>query len=278
MSVWFITGASRGFGRAVAEEALKRGEKVVATARNPSSLEFLPQEFGDNMLTLQLDVTKQSQVNDAVDKAVSHFGSIDILFNNAGIGYFAAVEESDEQEYRRMIEINLFGLASVTNAVLPHMRAQRSGTILNVSSVGGIRSFPAVGWYNASKFAVEGLSEALQLETAPLGIRVVLIEPSAFATDWAGSSAAEVKPDRVITDYADTAGAQRKIFRENAGKEPGDPQRAAVAIVDVAHDTRPPLRLPLGNYAYDGLIEKLDAVRLDISAREDISRSADKVR
>ncbi|NWO07638.1 MAG: SDR family NAD(P)-dependent oxidoreductase [Alteromonadaceae bacterium] len=176
MTTWFITGASRGFGREVALEALRRGDNVVATARRTEALEELVATGGSKLLALQLDVTIAEQVQAAVARAHEAFGSIDVLFNNAGIGYFAAVEESDEAEVRTMMEINVFGLAAVTNAVLPEMRARRSGTILNVSSVGGVRSFPAVGWYNASKFAVEGLSEALDLEVAPLGIRVIIVE------------------------------------------------------------------------------------------------------
>ncbi|WP_232323672.1 oxidoreductase [Catenuloplanes japonicus] len=276
MLTWFITGSSRGFGRQVALRALHNGDRVVATARAVEALKDLQEVGGDNVLTLPLDVTDPEQVVAAATEAEARFGGIDVLFNNAGIGYFAAVEESDEAEIRRMMEINVFGLAAVTNAVLPGMRARRSGRILNVSSVGGVRSFPAVGWYNASKFAVEGLSEALAQEVAPLGIKVVLVEPSGFATDWAGNSAAEVTPEAEIADYAPTAGTQRAGFRAGAGKEDGDPARAAVAIVDVAHDPQPPLRLPLGNYAYDGLLEKLDTVRADIAAREAISRSADR--
>lgn len=276
MTVWFITGASRGFGRAVAFEALRRGDKVVATARNTSQLSELVEAGGANVLALQLDVTVPEQVDAAVAQAITTFGAIDVLFNNAGIGYFAAVEESDEAEVRKMMDINVFGLAAVTNAVLPGMRERRSGTILNVSSVGGVRSFPAVGWYNASKFAVEGLSEALDLEAEPLGIRVVLVEPSGFATDWAGNSAAEVTPEKEIADYAPTAGANRQSFRDNVGKEPGDPLLAAQAIVDVAHEIAPPKRLPLGNFAYDGILEKFDAVRADIAARESVSRGADR--
>ena len=228
------------------------------------------------MLALQLDVTIPEQIQAAVARAHEGFGSIDVLFNNAGIGYFAAVEESDEDEVRTMMEINVFGLAAVTNVVLPEMRARRSGTILNVSSVGGIRSFPAVSWYNASKFAVEGLSEALDLEVAPLGIRVIIVEPSGFATDWAGNSAAQVTPDKEIADYASTAGENLKSFRDNVGKEPGDPALAAKAIVDVAHEQTPPKRLPLGNFAYDGILEKFESVRADIAPRESISRGADR--
>ncbi|MEN0136549.1 MAG: oxidoreductase [Rhodococcus sp. (in: high G+C Gram-positive bacteria)] len=276
MATWLITGASRGFGREVALEALRRGDNVIATARTVDQLADIISEGGDRALAVPLDVTDPAQVKVATEQALQGFGAVDVLFNNAGIGYFAAVEESDDAEVRRMMEINVFGLAAVTNALLPSMRAQRSGTILNVSSVGGVRSFPAVGWYNASKFAVEGLSEALEQEVSPLGIRVVLVEPSAFATDWAGNSAAEVSSDRVIADYDGTAGEQRRTFRENVGKEPGDPIRAAVAIVDVAHEENPPKRLPLGNFAYDGLLEKLDAVRADVEAREKISRGADR--
>lgn len=276
MTVWFITGASRGFGREVALEAIRRGDQVVATARSAAALRDLVDAGGDDLLALQLDVTLPEQIATAVTQATERFGRIDVLFNNAGIGYFAAVEESGEAEVRTMMEINVFGLAAVTNAVLPGMRARRSGTILNVSSVGGIRSFPAVGWYNASKFAVEGLSEALDLEVAPLGIRVVLVEPSGFATDWAGNSAAEVTPEKEIADYGATAGANRQSFRDNVGNEPGDPALAAKAIVDVAHDAIPPKRLPLGNFAYDGILEKLDGVRADIAARESVSRGADR--
>jgi hypothetical protein len=175
-----------------------------------------------------------------------------------------------------MMEINVFGLASVTNAWLPSMRERRSGTIMNVSSVGGIRSFPAVGWYNASKFAVEGLSEALSQEVAPLGIHVILIEPSGFATDWSGNSAKEVESKAIIADYDGTAGAFRENFRAHTGKEPGDPLKAARAIVDIAHDPRPPHRLPLGNFAFDGMLEKFDMVRKDIALRERMSRGVDR--
>lgn len=276
MTTWFITGASRGFGREVALEALRRGDSVAATARDVSQLAELKAEGGERVLALRLDVTSPEQIADSTAQALAHFGGIDVLLNNAGIGYFAAVEESSESEVRRMMEINVFGLAAVTNALLPAMRARRSGTILNVSSVGGVRSFPAVGWYNASKFAVEGLSEALQQEVGPLGIRVVLVEPSGFATDWAGSSAAEVAPEKEIEDYAGTAGAQRRTFRDNVGTEDGDPARAAVAIVDVAHDANPPHRLPLGNFAYEGILEKFEAVRADIAPREHVSRGADR--
>lgn len=275
MAIWFITGSSRGFGAEVAKEAASRGHKVVATARDVRALQPLVDEFGDAILALSLDVSDPAQIAAATDAALDRFGRVDVLLNNAGIGYFAAFEESDEEESRRLMEINVFGLAAMTKALLPSMRTNRSGTILNVSSVGGTRTFPALAWYHASKFAVEGISETLAQEVGPLGIRVVLIEPSGFATDWAGSSAQETRDGQEIFDYDGTAGEFRRGFRANAGKEAGDPKRAAIAIVDVAEDGHPPMRLPLGNYAYDGLLDKLDMVRVDISAREQVSRGAD---
>ncbi len=199
----------RGFGRQVALRALHNGDRVVATARAVEALKDLQEVGGDNVLTLPLDVTDPEQVVAAATEAEARFGGIDVLFNNAGIGYFAAVEESDEAEIRRMMEINVFGLAAVTNAVFaghacpplgshPQRLLRRRGAVV-----------PGRGWYNASKFAVEGLSEALAQEVAPLGIKVVLVEPSGFATDWAGNSAAEVTPEAEIADYAPTAGTQR---------------------------------------------------------------------
>ncbi|WP_420365553.1 oxidoreductase [Curtobacterium sp. L3-7] len=276
MATWLITGASRGFGREVALEALRRGDTVVATARNTGALSDIIDAGGNNVIPMKLNVADADEVRSVTTEAEKRTGGIDVLFNNAGIGYFAAFEEGEEAEERRLMEINVFGLAAITKALLPGMRNRRSGTIINVSSVGGLRSFPALSWYNASKFAVEGLSEAIAHEVAPLGIRMVLIEPGPFATDWAGNSAAETKPYREITDYASTAGANRQASRQGAGQEPGDPAKAAVAIVDVAHDANPPQRLPLGNIAYDGILEKFDMVRDDIAAREHVSRSADR--
>jgi NAD(P)-dependent dehydrogenase (short-subunit alcohol dehydrogenase family) len=276
MATWLITGASRGFGREVALEALRRGDTVVATARNTGALSDIIDAGGNNVIPMKLNVADADEVRSVTTEAEKRTGGIDVLFNNAGIGYFAAFEEGEEAEERRLMEINVFGLAAITKALLPGMRNRRSGTIINVSSVGGLRSFPALSWYNASKFAVEGLSEAIAHEVAPLGIRMVLIEPGPFATDWAGNSAAETKPYREITDYASTAGANRQASRQGAGQEPGDPTKAAVAIVDVAHDANPPQRLPLGNIAYDGILEKFDMVRDDIAAREHVSRRADR--
>ena len=269
--VWFITGCSTGFGRELAKYVLERGYRTVVTARHPDEVADLAVE-GD-ALVLKLDVTNQGQIAAAIKAAEKKFGRIDVLVNNAGIGYFAAVEESEEKEVRRMFEINVFGLSRMINATLPGMRRRRQGFIVNFSSVGGLLSFPSVGYYSATKFAVEGLSEALWQEVEPLGIKVMLVEPSGFRTDWAGRSANESK--RQIDDYAATAGAWRKQVRAISGKQPGDPVRAAYAIVKAVESPKPPHHLLLGNDAYEGAMAKLEALRKDFSAWEMVSRGAD---
>jgi NAD(P)-dependent dehydrogenase (short-subunit alcohol dehydrogenase family) len=221
----------------------------------------------------ELDVTNPAQVAAAAQAAEKRFGHIDVLVNNAGIGYFAAIEEGEDAEIRRMFDINLFGLAAVTRAVLPGMRKRRHGFIVNFSSIGGLRSFPAIGWYNATKFALEGLSEALWQEVEPLGIRVMLVEPSGFRTDWAGRSADESKAQ--IPDYAATAGAGRAGVRAASGRQAGDPVRAIEAIIKVVEGPNPPHHLLLGNDAYDGAIAKLADLRGDFAKFEAVSRGAD---
>jgi NAD(P)-dependent dehydrogenase (short-subunit alcohol dehydrogenase family) len=270
-SVWFITGCSTGFGRELAKQLLARGSRVVVTARNPQAL---TQFAGiENALVQKLDVTDPAEVAAAVQAAEKHFGRIDVLVNNAGIGYFAAVEEGEDTEIRRMFDINLFGLAAVTRAVLPGMRKRRHGFIVNFSSIGGLRSFPAIGWYNATKFALEGLSEALWLEVEPLGVRVMLVEPSGFRTDWAGRSADESKVQ--IADYAAMAGAGRAGVRAVSGKQAGDPVRAVEAIIKVVEGSNPPHHLLLGDDAYEGAIAKLAELSGDFASWEAVSRSAD---
>ena len=270
-AVWFITGCSTGFGHELAKEALARGSHVVVTARNPDELSAFASSA--NALILKLDVTDQAEVAAAVKSAEKRFGHIDVLINNAGIGYFAAVEEGEDAEVRRMFDINVFGLAAMTRAVLPGMRKRRSGMIVNFSSLAGLRGFPALGWYNATKFAVEGLSEALWKEVEPLGIKVMLVEPSGFRTDWAGRSANESKLE--IADYAATAGAARAGVRASSGKQPGDPVRAIEAIIKVVTSRNPPHHLLLGNDAYEGAMAKLDELRRDFTAWESVSRGAD---
>jgi NAD(P)-dependent dehydrogenase (short-subunit alcohol dehydrogenase family) len=273
VKVWFITGCSTGFGRELARMVLERGYRCVVTARDPAKAEDIAKGREDRALVLELDVTDQVQITAAVTSAVEHFGSIDVLVNNAGIGYFGSVEESDEEEFRWMFEINFFGLSAMTRAVLPIMRKQRSGQIVNISSIGGLRSFPALAYYNATKYAVEGFSESLALEVAPLGIKVTLVEPSGFRTDWAGRSASDTKSG--ISDYAETAWKNIQNLRESSGKQPGDPVRAAAAIIDAVESPNPPLRLLLGKAALKGARIKLDLLKRDFDAWEATTVSAD---
>jgi len=271
--VWFITGCSTGFGRQLAQQTLSLGYPTVVTARNPAQVEDLVAGNEDKALALQLDVTKPDEVEAAVQAALARFGRIDVLVNNAGIGYFGSVEESELDEVRRMFEINVWGLAAVTRAVLPAMRQQRSGAVVNISSIGGIRGGAAVGFYNATKFAVEGLSEALSIETAPLGIKVLLVEPSGFRTDWAGRSANEAP--QTIDDYSGTAGKNAAGIRERDGKQPGDPERAVKAIIKAVEAENPPLRLLLGKAALAGGRGKIETLRRDFEAWADVTEAAD---
>lgn len=269
--VWFITGCSTGFGRELAKHVLERGYRTVVTARNPDQVKDLAGK--GKALVLKLDVTDQGQIDAAINAAEEKFGRIDVLVNNAGIGYFAAVEESEEDEVRRMFEINVFGLSRMIHAALPGMRKRRKGFIVNFSSIGGLVSFPATGYYHATKYAVEGLSEALWQEVEPLGINIMLVEPSGFRTDWAGRSANESK--RQIDDYAATAGVRRGQSRAGSGKQPGDPVRAAQAIVKAVESSNPPHHLLLGNAAYKAATAKLEDLRSEFSAWEAVSRGAD---
>jgi len=271
--VWFITGCSTGFGRALAQLTLSLGHPTVVTARNPAQVEDLAAAHPDLALALKLDVTDPAQVAAAVAAATERFGAIDVLVNNAGVGYFGSFEESDLAEVRRMLEINLWGLAAATRAVLPLMRKQRSGTIVNISSIAGIAGAPSLSFYNASKFAVEGLSESLAQEVAPLGIHVLLVEPGPFRTDWAGRSASEAPA--AITDYHETAGARSRQIRGYSGRQPGDPQRAAAAIVKAVEASEPFLRLLLGKAALRMARLKLAAAQKDFDAWAEVSEGAD---
>lgn len=271
--VWFITGCSTGFGRELAKETLAKGYKVVVTARKTTDVADIIGKYPDTAMAIPLDVTVPQQIKEAVKSAIDRFGRIDVLVNNAGIGYFGAIEESEEEEVRRMFEINFFGLAHMTNEVLPHMRKQRSGHILNVASIGGLRSFPAVGFYNATKYAVDGLSEALSKEVAPLGIKVTVICPSGFRTDWAGRSAKNTSVK--LEDYATTAGKNMSDLRGYSGNQPGDPVKAAQAMIQVTETEHPPLRLLLGAAALKGARIKLEELRKDFDEWAEVSEAAD---
>jgi NAD(P)-dependent dehydrogenase (short-subunit alcohol dehydrogenase family) len=274
MRTWFITGCSTGFGRELAMAVLAHGDRAVVTARDPGQVADIVAPYGDKAIAVKLDVTDRAQIADAVKVAIEKFGGIDVLVNNAGIGYFGGVEESDEADVRRMFEINFWGLAHMTDAVLPLMREKKSGTIVNFSSVGGLNAFPGVGYYNATKFAVEGLSEALWQEVASFGIKVLVVEPSGFRTDWAGRSAGQVK--NPIAAYEGTVLSEgMKSFRERNGKQAGDPKKAAEAVIAQVEAGGPNHHLPLGNMAFDVTIKKLDALRAEYTGLEQIARGAD---
>ncbi|OBK93368.1 short-chain dehydrogenase/reductase [Mycobacterium asiaticum] len=240
--VWFITGTSRGFGREWAAAALKRGDKVAATARNTATLDDLVSQYGDAVLPIQLDVTDREADFAAVKRAHDHFGRLDIVVNNAGYGQFGFIEELTEQEARDQIETNVFGALWITQAALPYLRAQGSGHIIQVSSIGGISAFPDVGIYHASKWALEGFSQALAQEVAPFGVHVTLIEPGGFDTDWSGSSS---KRATRLPDYADVHAAQDE-WRKRRWAKPGDPSASAAAVLKVVDAENPPLRVFFG--------------------------------
>ncbi len=271
--VWFITGASTGFGRLLAEEVLKAGGKVVATARKLDNVADLEKKYPQTAQALSLDVTDARQVDSAVAQAFARFGRVDVLVNNAGYGVAGAIEEVSEAEFMPMFETNVFGLLRVTRAFLPHLRKQRSGHILNLSSIGGVVAGPGIGFYNATKFAVEGLSEALAAELAPLGIHVTIIEPGPFRTDFLGRSGVVAKTR--ISDYDNTAGNMRKYFAENDGKQKGDPLRAVQAMMEVVESPNPPLRLLLGASAVQRLRTKLGNWEKEITAWEKVTVGAD---
>jgi NAD(P)-dependent dehydrogenase (short-subunit alcohol dehydrogenase family) len=268
--VWLLTGCSTGFGRYIAEHLLERREKVVVTARNTDKIVDLKQR-GDALI-LPLDVIDRAQCHKVVAAAEAHFGRIDVLVNNAGIGFFGAVEETDEADARRLFEVNFFGTANTIHAVLPGMRARRSGMIVNLTSIGGMIGFTGVGYYCASKFAVEGLSDTLRTEVEPLGIKVMAVEPSGFRTEWAGSSS---EAATVIADYDGTAGEARRAYHASVGHQAGDPARAAKAIREAVLAAEPPHHLLLGNEAVDVALERIDALRANVAAWEKLSRSAD---
>jgi NAD(P)-dependent dehydrogenase (short-subunit alcohol dehydrogenase family) len=271
--VWFITGCSTGFGRELAKHVLQSGHKAVVASRKTEDVADIVADYPDTAMAVKLDVTKADEIKLSVAEALQKFGQIDVLVNNAGIGYFGAIEESEEDEVRRMFEINFWGLAEMTRAVLPGMRAKRSGHIVNIASIGGLVGFPAVGYYNATKFAVDGFSDALSKETAPLGIKVTVVCPSGFRTDWAGRSANNSKI--VIDDYKTTAENNKNNIRGYSGKQPGDPVRAAIAIVDAVESENPPLHLLLGVAALKGARNKLEVLKKDFDTWEDRTTGAD---
>ncbi|WP_062111296.1 oxidoreductase [Aureimonas sp. AU40] len=273
-AVWFITGASRGLGRALAEEALAAGYSVAVAARRPADLDDLVASAGDRALALPLDVTDRAEGRAAVAKAIDRFGRIDVLVNNAGYGYLGAIEEGEDEEVRALFDTNLFAPIDLIKAVLPDMRARRSGHVVNVSSIGGMVTYPGVGYYNAAKFAVEAVSGALAQELAPLGIGVTVVAPGAFRTGFRGPDSLR-QSATVIADYAETAGRARAGTQAGHGKQNGDPVRGARAIIQALEADRPPVHLLIGGDALDQLRTKLGALREETDAWEALTRSTD---
>ena len=271
--VWLITGCSTGFGRELAKYILSQGYKAAVAARNTDDVKDIIAGHENNAVAIKLDVTKKEEIKEAVEKTIQKFGRIDVLVNNAGIGYFGAIEESEDAAVRNMFDINVFGLANMIQETLPVMRAQKSGHIVNIASIGGLVGFPAVGFYNATKFAVDGLSESLAKETASLGIKVTIVAPSGFRTDWAGRSANNSPV--VIDDYATTAGKNKTDIRGYSGNQPGDPARAAQAIVKAVEAENPPMRLLLGAGALKGARIKLEQLKKDFDTWEETTLWAD---
>lgn len=271
--VWLVTGCSTGFGRAIATVALQAGYRVAVAARKLEAIQDLIDAYPQTAIPLKLDVTDYGQIKSAVVNVIDKFGQIDVVVNNAGIGYFGAVEESQEADIRSMFEVNFWGLSEMTRQVLPLMRAQGSGHIINISSIGGLKSFPSLGYYHATKYAVDGFSEALFKEVSPLGLNVTIIAPGNFRTDWAGRSAKDSPV--IIADYASTAEATKQWVRGLSGKQAGDPVLAAQAIVETVEAEHPPLRLLLGRDALDNARMKLSELTADYDAWEETTLSCD---
>ncbi len=273
MQTWFITGASRGFGALIAEKALAAGDNVVAAARYPQQL---PDHLRGhpNLLAVRLDVTNEEQARRAVAAAVERFGRVDVLVNNAGYGLLGAVEEATAEEIERLYATNVFGLLKVTRAVLPQMRAQRSGHVINLSSIGGYGAFQGWGVYSSTKFAVEGLSEALAIELAPLGIRVTVVEPGFFRTDFLDASSLAISPNS-IADYAETAGAMRSFAAGANHAQPGDPEKLAEGLVTVVKAPNPPLRIQFGSDTVAHVEAKNAKVAEELASWRELALSTD---
>ncbi|ONI85473.1 short-chain dehydrogenase/reductase [Saccharothrix sp. ALI-22-I] len=268
--VWFITGSSSGLGRAIAEQALAVGDTVVATARKVESLAELTAIAPDRVTPLRLDVTSGIEIANAVQDAITWHGQIDVLVNNAGHGFVGAAEETPDAELREMMDVHLHGPAALTRAVLPHMRARRTGAIVQMSSMSGQVSWPGLAAYSAAKFALEGYSESLAAEVEPFGIKVLIAEPGAFRTAFTGSA---LRFGTAIPDYDDVLDPVRKMLREVDGAQPGDPVKAAAAIQAALDSEHTPLRLALGADAVDGIGERLDRVRAELEQWQAVGRA-----
>lgn len=273
MKVWFITGASRGFGALITQEALAAGDAVVATARDPKSV---TDKMGDhpNLLAVKLDVTNEAAAHEAVKAAVKRFGRIDILLNNAGYGLLGAVEEASATEVERMFQTNVFGVLNVIRAVLPEMRRRRSGHVINISSIGGYAGYVGWGAYGSTKFAIEGITESLAQEVAPLGIKATVVEPGFFRTDFLDEQSL-VKTKSIIEDYDSTVGAMRRFAEAANHGQPGDPVKFAKGMIKLAHAENPPLRMPFGTDTVAKIAEKNAHVESEVAQWRELATSTD---
>jgi short-subunit dehydrogenase len=265
---WFITGVSGGLGRALAQEVALSGDVVIGTLRKQHQIADFDSLVPEKTFGVMLDVNHPSHFQKVLDTAILNFGNIDVLVNNAGYGLFGAIEEVSLEEARQQMETNFFGALALTQAFLPYMRERRSGHIIQISSMAGIKSVPGAGLYNASKFALEGFSEALALEVEPLDIKVTIVEPGPFRTNWAGDSS--IRAAKVIDDYAPTAGSRIATINGYSGQQPGDPAKAAKAIIKIANSENPPLRLALGKVAIDAIRSKLRSMEEELSEWEKV--------
>jgi len=270
--IWFITGISSGLGAALAQAVLERGDFVIGTFRRADQTEAFNVRYGDRGLALTVDVTRPDEVDRAAQTVGDRFGRVDVLVNNAGFGFAGAAEETSENELRKVFDTNFFGAVAVTRAFLPLLRRQGRGHILQLSSHSGVKGFPGFGAYSASKFALEGWSEALAAEVAPLGLRVTLLEPGPFRTRFAAEAFGEAS--QVIDAYAATAGAFRTRMKQVNGQQEGDPDKAARAILALVDHEQPPLRLPLGRIAIGTIRAKLESVQADLTAWESVAAGA----
>ena len=270
--IWLITGISSGLGKALATSVIEKNDFVIGTFRNQSEVLAFNKNDIANAKAMLLDITKEKDVKDCVNEIISTYGRIDVLVNNAGIGFVGAIEETSMTEVRSVFEPNFFGTLNLTQTVLPFMRKEKQGHIIQISSHGGIKAFAGFGIYNASKFALEGFSEALAQEVAPLGIQVSIVEPGPFRTNFASNKLGQAK--QVIADYANTAGAFRNKLKSVHGKQEGDPVKAAQAIFNLVDSENPTLRLPLGKVALMTIGMKLDSVKSDLESNRVIAESA----
>jgi short-subunit dehydrogenase len=270
-NIWFITGISSGLGKALAQAVIDSGDFVIGTFRSQIQADTFNNQHKDEAFGFTLDITKPGEIEKAFKLTTDKFGKVDVLVNNAGFGFAGAIEETSNMETREVFEANFFGTLQLTQIFLPLFRQQKRGHIIQISSHGGFKAFPGFGIYNASKFALEGFSEALAIEVAPLCIKLTIVEPGPFRTNFAGSSFKQAA--KIIEDYNPTAGTFRERMKQVDGKQEGDPAKAAQAIIDITKLDTPPLRLPLGKIAIISLTAKLDSVQKDINSFKDVAES-----